>query len=151
MCLQKGKEQILNSIFTKRILHFLFVTDSCPSTKQRIYRRYSALKEMAVSLHPWPFLSNRSREVLRIYWRILIQSLDPVMLRNKKTWVAQWGRSHTWKHSARQIIQALIMGNINQIRVTFWLELMINKDHCILSGLTGGKCKTYQFSKLSNW
>lgn len=67
MCLRKGKEQILNSIFTKRILHFLFVTDSCPGTKQRIYRRYPALKEMAVLLHPWPFLSNRSREVLRIY------------------------------------------------------------------------------------
>lgn len=151
MSLQKSKEQILNSIFTKSVLHFPFVIDSCPSTKQPIYGRYSALKTAVALLHPRPFLSSRSWEVLRIYWGVLIQSLDPVMLHSKKAWVAQKGRSHTWKHSTPQMIQAHIMGNINKISVAFWLKLMINKDHYILSGLTGGKCKTYQLSKLLNW
>lgn len=150
MSLQKDKGQILNSIFTKSALHFLLITDSCPNTKHSIYRRYSALKKMAVLLNPWPFHSKRSRQVLRIYWRVLIQSLDPVMLHNKNTWVAQQGRSHTWKHSAHQIIQALIVRKTNKIHVTFCVELTINKSHYILFGLTGGKCKMSQFTKLSN-
>lgn len=86
--LQEGQGYILNSIFAERHLRFLFITDSCPSIKQPTYRGCSTLKETAVPFYPRPFLPGRSKEVARMCWIMLSQSLDLVMRHNKRAWGA---------------------------------------------------------------